>query len=512
VRHICRYEDGFFILARGVLSDYRWLLAVCSFQSLAFASSQYGAVVNCVRDWRENRKCLRGNDSASAFELGFIRDLESIAEILRLCVPPAAVEFQGNDEEGPCPVHGKWSVGDPGLAHQLVGRLGFVSSDDTSLVLEVGGGNGGCSGGGNSGVFSLIDMLVGSIKRCADVPWLVPVNRFYFEADCRGLAQVVRGGASCCLSFVLGNAECVKFRGWEVISVYDLENGELIRELHDEGAGWIRRLAVASEGCGVKPEEVGYVVGLDKVWLAAGHDDGSVRIFDVETGRCVTTLHPMVCPHYSESCGVSMAPDRRRVVYFTKPHPDSLDNVGLHVWELSSDGAQERYEYVDGCKNSFGFEVASAALLYQDKSKGSSVEQCSSRVVRFERSLKSDRRMDLLRFLATALEKDDCWAARRALTRWSMRKRLILCFLWELRAILSPSRRRAISWSVVCRLAHCEDRVLIVAVNGGTKVVTVLDAQTSEIIREFRKTTYCACRRSRARTNVFWLSRGIGVE
>jgi hypothetical protein len=76
----------------------------------------------------ENHEGSKRHDGSTAFGRGFIRDLESIAEILRGCVPPATVEFQENGEEGPCPVHGKLSVGDPGLAHQLVGRLGLVSS------------------------------------------------------------------------------------------------------------------------------------------------------------------------------------------------------------------------------------------------------------------------------------------------------------------------------------------------------------------------------------------------
>jgi hypothetical protein len=41
----------------------------------------------------------------------------------------------------------------------------FVSSDDTRLVLEKGSGSrdGGC--GGSSGVCSLVDMLVGALRK-----------------------------------------------------------------------------------------------------------------------------------------------------------------------------------------------------------------------------------------------------------------------------------------------------------------------------------------------------------
>jgi hypothetical protein len=54
VRHICGYEEGFLALARGILSDYRWLLAVASRLSLSFAASQYRAVINRVREWSED--------------------------------------------------------------------------------------------------------------------------------------------------------------------------------------------------------------------------------------------------------------------------------------------------------------------------------------------------------------------------------------------------------------------------------------------------------------------------
>jgi hypothetical protein len=52
VRHIYGCEEGRVELARGVLSDYRWLLAVCSRQSLSFAASQYRALITLVREQR----------------------------------------------------------------------------------------------------------------------------------------------------------------------------------------------------------------------------------------------------------------------------------------------------------------------------------------------------------------------------------------------------------------------------------------------------------------------------
>jgi hypothetical protein len=125
-------------------------------------------------------------------------------------VNPESTILQDNGDENPCTVHGKWSAGDPGLAHQLVGRLGLASSEYSSLILDAASGNGGGGGDGDdgSGGRSLVDMLVESIKRCAVAPWLLPVNRGHFEADRRCLVQVIQGVANCWLSFIHGDAEC----------------------------------------------------------------------------------------------------------------------------------------------------------------------------------------------------------------------------------------------------------------------------------------------------------------
>jgi WD40 repeat protein len=484
LRHICECEEGLLLLARGVLSDYRWLYAVCSRQSLRFAASQYYAVISRVRERRANIERSIATGEGTDLLLAFIRDLESIADILRFLVPPEAMILQDNNEETPCPVHGKRSVGDPGLAHQLVGRLRFVSSEYSSVVLGAGGGNGGGDDGGRRGVFSLVDMLVGSIKIYAFAPWLVPVNRGHFEADRRGLSQVIRGGANCCLSLVNGNAECVAFGGWKVISVYNLESGDLIRELHDEGAGWIESIAVAGEGCGVQPAEVGDDVDHYKVvWLAAGHGDGSVRIWDLETGRCVTTLHPMFGPEYSESSGVSVASNWSRVVHYVAPDLDNpAEAGGLHVWDLSSDGTQERYEYVHGCKNSLGFEVASAALLYQDSK--SSVEQCSSRAVRFERCLNSNKKKKLHSYFGRSFPEGGPLGCLTSSEENELSETtdnmLLMRVAYNFFGALAESDVMRCS-----RVENCKGHVLVAAVNGDTKVITVLDALTSEIISEF---------------------------
>jgi hypothetical protein len=177
---------------------------------------------------------LKWSDDASQFGRGFIIDLENIAHIIRVCVPPAAMGRKFNGEEAPCPVHGEWSVGDPGLARQLLGRLGHASSEGSPLALEVVGGD-GCGSGG----CSLVDMLVRSIKRCAAAPWLLPLNRCYFEADDGALEHIIREDARRCLTFVHGSTECVAVVGRRVtrgvIHVYNLESGDSICALHEEG-------------------------------------------------------------------------------------------------------------------------------------------------------------------------------------------------------------------------------------------------------------------------------------
>jgi hypothetical protein len=57
------------VLARVVLSDYRWLL-----------------VVSRMLELIENHEGSKRHDGSTAFGRGFIRDLESIAEIPRGCV------------------------------------------------------------------------------------------------------------------------------------------------------------------------------------------------------------------------------------------------------------------------------------------------------------------------------------------------------------------------------------------------------------------------------------------
>jgi WD40 repeat protein len=103
------------------------------------------------------------------------------------------------------------------------------------------------------------------------------------------------------------------------IHVYNFASGNLLCELYEENADLETVfMAVVSEWFGVvKQEEVRNVV--DGVWLVAGHRDGTVRIWVVETECCVGTFHPMVSTQDSASrftiaCGGS------RVLNFTEPY------------------------------------------------------------------------------------------------------------------------------------------------------------------------------------------------
>jgi hypothetical protein len=79
VRHICGFEEeGLVVLAR---------VACCRHSSVvSFANSQYCAVVSRMLELIENHEGSKRHDGSTAFGRGFIRDLESIAEIPRGCV------------------------------------------------------------------------------------------------------------------------------------------------------------------------------------------------------------------------------------------------------------------------------------------------------------------------------------------------------------------------------------------------------------------------------------------
>jgi hypothetical protein len=81
------------ILARDVLSDYRYLLIVASRLSFSFAATQYSAVANRVREQSEDHSGSNGRDEAAAgHEACLLQDIEKMAHILQFCVRPRAAD------------------------------------------------------------------------------------------------------------------------------------------------------------------------------------------------------------------------------------------------------------------------------------------------------------------------------------------------------------------------------------------------------------------------------------
>jgi hypothetical protein len=244
----------------------------------------------------------------------------------------------------------------------------------------------------------------------------------------------------------------------------------------------------------------------------------------MESKRCVSTLHPMVGLQYSYSGGVSMAADRSRVVHFMAPSyleldegglhdfmaPSyrKLDEGGLHVWDLLPDGTQAKYELVHGCKNRFGFEIASAAVLCQDSKRR--VEQCSSLAVRFERVLKSDKKRKLSSAGRSSREGQSGCITIGDKNEFSEATNSMLLMRVEVDVVAESAK----SYSMQCRrVANCQDRVLVAAVDGRNLIV--LDALTTEVIYKFFTEESYLCglwRRLRHPTGVIWLSRGMIVE
>jgi hypothetical protein len=110
---------------------------------------------------------------------------KNMSLILQFCVLPKAVKpwydsFDG--KKGPCPVHGGWRVGDPGLAHQLVGRPGRAGGEGSCVLMK------GNRGDGRIGDGCSVDLLAASFKRYALSPWLYPVNLRFFRTDRRVLS------------------------------------------------------------------------------------------------------------------------------------------------------------------------------------------------------------------------------------------------------------------------------------------------------------------------------------
>jgi hypothetical protein len=78
----------------------------------------------------------------------------------------------------------------------------------------------------------------------------------------------------------------------------------------------------------------------------------------------------MVGLQHSYSRGVSMSPDRSRIVHFTDPYPYNRGESGeLHVSDLLPDGTQAKYKLVHGYENRLRFKIVIAALPSQDSKR-----------------------------------------------------------------------------------------------------------------------------------------------
>jgi hypothetical protein len=130
----------------------------------------------------------------------------------------------------------------------------------------------------------------------------------------------------------------------------------------------------------------------------------------------------------------------------------------------------------------FGFEIASAALLYRDSTR--SVDQCSSRAVRFQRVLHSIVETNSCSsghivaelgpvVCLTSSEEDELSEATDSL--------LLMAVEDDSVAELAASGN-----VMCCRVAYCVDGVLVAAVTNWADAIMLLDAISSQIIYKFR--------------------------
>jgi hypothetical protein len=113
VRQIFGYDaERLAELVRGIFSDYRSSLAVARRHSLSFVASQYSDFVNRVREWRENHEGTEVNEDGTEFRRGCAGDLENIADMISVCVPPAAVDLStmARKRRALFTVNGVWGI------------------------------------------------------------------------------------------------------------------------------------------------------------------------------------------------------------------------------------------------------------------------------------------------------------------------------------------------------------------------------------------------------------------
>jgi WD40 repeat protein len=256
--------------------------------------------------------------------------------------------------------------------------LGFSRGDGGAIpAAEAGQSNDICPG--------VIDALVHSVKERARGPWLCPKQRCFTRIDRRGLDRLIRHkNMTSLVSYSLGNENYVAL-GCEdgKVYLYRLDSEEVVNVLQEEGAGSVRKMAV-SEASSSKALKDG-TDSADTTWLVVADGEGVVRICEVETGRCILRLDAIKDglkerPEFAE---IEIARDRGRIVAWDD------DNVLLHVWDISPEGEETRYErglinlpsLWRGAFESIKFMLAAAALLGNSSRP---LKDCSNDMAQFE--------------------------------------------------------------------------------------------------------------------------------
>jgi WD40 repeat protein len=366
VHHICGVEGGI-TTAKEVVTDYRWVRRVaerCDPVGVARGIDQILEANGALQAELHETESSAGVSSVESQYSGAIseqdvKELAEIAHVFRNEIPPDAAHPR---EEGvKCFPHpAESNGGDSGLAHRIIGRLGCPDEGDRTmerakhrhLAAKVGG---------------VISTLIESVEKHAGLPWLRPVNRCFTGVDDGRIIHVQN--ASIIAVFCPGSKEIVAV-GCEdgAVHLHELERGDSLGTFTEDGVEEVTAIAVATERGATAQTDKERLVGIRFAVVDKG---GTVRVWDVAAQRLVSRLQTSTKRSLRN---IALASDCSRVV--------SSDFQGtLHIWDLSSDGAQVGYEQVEGCQSPVSFEVASTVLVH-DATRP--VAECGNDIVQFE--------------------------------------------------------------------------------------------------------------------------------
>ena len=255
VYHLCRTDEGITV-AKDVVTDYRWISEVSERGSPANISRyidhviEMGKMLGSKMALRESMHRGRGvRESTDELpHVGSIsecdvRGLREIAYVFRHEIPPDAgcpVTREVGFVE--CPIHpGERTIGDGGLAHRAVGRLGFVRGDNRATER-------GTEQSAPVGGHGVINALVHSVKMFARGPWLCPKRQCFVGTVDPRLARVIRHeGLHFCAVYSRESEDFVAL-GFSDGKVYlhRLANGQVANVLHEEGAGGVQSMTVSA--------------------------------------------------------------------------------------------------------------------------------------------------------------------------------------------------------------------------------------------------------------------------